>query len=126
MIRTIVSAIAITAFQLPLSSAEATHQPNDYCSESGDVCASTAKVDGLRKLRITTAAQYFENYRLCVTAPDDSKECKKFKIEQSGSGYADSVRWKKHFPNKGGGAYTVQWKAGGENVTPKLGFHVKD
>jgi hypothetical protein len=49
-----------------------------------------------------------------------------FKMEQSGSGNADSVRWKKHFPNKGGGAYTVQWKAGGENVTPKLGFHVKD
>lgn len=99
------------------------HAPTTHCSESGDVCASTKKMNGARLLRIGLAAEFFDEYTLCVTAPDDALRCKSFQIEDLGSTFGDSVRWKKHFPDKGPGPYTVRWKVGGSPVTPKLGFH---
>lgn len=125
MIRRLLLLLVVVAAQLPALTAVASHYPNEFCSESGDVCTDTHKVDGVRKLRIGTAAKYFSHYKLCVTAPDDSRECKRFEIHKSGAGYGDTVNWAKQFPNKGEGAYTVRWKAQGNYITPKLGFHVK-
>jgi hypothetical protein len=103
---------------------QAHHEPNSGCSESGDVCLTTNKVDGIRKLRIGLAAQYFSQYKLCVEAPDESKVCKVFEIEDTGAGYGDSVRWARQFPRKGPGAYTVRWRQGGSLLGTR-GFHVK-
>ena len=116
-------ALALVPALLPVA-VQANHRPNLYCSESGDVCLTTAKDDGVRKLRIGLAAKYFQRYRLCVVAPNDSRTCKSFDIERHGDVYGDSVRWSRHFPNEGSGAYTVIWKNSGERIGKKLGFHV--
>ena len=102
------------------------HRPMVYCSPSGDVCQSTRKVDGVRVLRITLAAKYFSRYRLCVTDPDDVRTCEEFRIRRSGSVYGSSVRWKRHFPRSGPGAYDVRWQIlpGRDRVGRLLGFHV--
>lgn len=105
--------------------AEASHKPNSHCSSSGDVCKSSEKVDGVRKLRITLQARYFNRYELCVVAPDGSRTCKNFRIQEQGSAFGDSVRWSTNFPNKGRGAYVVVWKfTNGDRIGRKLGFHV--
>jgi hypothetical protein len=122
MRKILVTAIAGAVLLAPLP-AGASHRPQSACSESGDVCQSTRKVDGVRKLRITLAAEYFTRYRLCVKAPDGSNTCKGFRIEEQGSQYGDSVTWRKHFPNAGAGEYTVTWKSGGSRIGRRLGFH---
>ncbi len=104
--------------------AAASHRPKSYCSESGDVCASTKKVDGVRKLRISLAAKYFSEYTLCVRGPNDDRTCKKFFIERRDNGtFGDSVRWRGTFPNEGPGAYTVRWKTESGFRSELLGFH---
>jgi hypothetical protein len=104
--------------------AAASHRPNSFCSESGDVCQSSDEVDGVRKLRITLAAKYFSRYKLCVVAPDDSRTCHSYQIEKRGTVFGDSVRWDTHFPEAGNGAYTVIWKSSGTRIGRKLGFHI--
>ena len=101
------------------------HKPNSYCSSTGDICQSTQKVNGIRKLRISTAADYFNRYKLCVKAPDDSRDCDTFRMQRDGSIYKDSVRWSRHFPKKSPGPYTVTWKAtsGSQRYGRRLGFH---
>lgn len=125
LMRRIVVACAAAAMVAGLSpSARADHRPNTYCSPSGDICQSTAKVNGVRKLRVTLAAKYFDRYKLCVIPPEGSRTCKTFKIEKQGGLYGDSVRWAAKFPNEGKGPYTVVWKmTSGDRFGKKLGFH---
>lgn len=105
--------------------AEANHRPNTYCSETGDICQSTRKVNGLRKLRIRLAARYFDWYQLCVLKHHEAEVCANFEIEKSRHRYGDNVRWKRVFPNYEPGHYTVTWRLMlGERVGRKLGFHV--
>jgi hypothetical protein len=106
-----------------MTTASANHRPNTYCSDSGDICQSTAKVEGVRKLQITLAAKYFDHYKLCVVAPDDSRTCHGYDIQKRGDFFGDVVRWDTNFPDEGPGAYTVIWKTGGDRVGHKLGFH---
>lgn len=95
---------------------------SDVSSE--DVCQSTTKVDGIRKLRVTLAAKYFDRYNLCVIPPDGSRTCKTFEIHKQGDAYGDAVGWRKHFPDEGNGGYTVVWKmTNGDRFGEKLGFH---
>jgi len=118
--------VAALSGVVPAMPALANHAPEAYCSASGDVCASVTKVNGVRKLRITTAANYFDRYTLCVTAPDGSRECKRFRMRPSAGGtYSGSVEWRRQFPRKGPGPYTVRWRALGGTITPNLGFHVE-
>lgn len=124
MIRTaLVAAVAGAVLLSPLP-AHANHRPQNFCSESGDVCQSTRRIDGVRKLRITLAAKYFNRYTLCVEAPDGAISCKRFRIQEQGSQFGDTVKWRKHFPPAGKGAYTVTWSSGGNRVGKRLGFHV--
>ena len=116
----IVAALVVLGLSLP---AAADHRPTSYCSESGDVCASTERADGARKLRISLTSKFFSNYNLCVTGPNGDKTCKEFRIESQGEGFGDSVRWGRHFPDEGAGAYTVRWKAN-DFQSKRLGFHV--
>lgn len=118
-----VSAVAAAVLLSPLP-AQADHRPQSHCSESGDVCQSVRRAGGVRKVKITLAAKYFSRYKLCVKAPDGSRTCKRFRIQKQGEQFGDSVRWRKHFPNGGKGAYSVTWKNGGARVGARLGFHI--
>jgi hypothetical protein len=105
--------------------ASATHRPSAACSPSGDVCQSVTKVDGVRKLRIVLAAEFFTRYTLCVTGPD-LRECHRFRVHEAAAGtFAGSVRWRDRFTVQGPGAYTVVWRSGGSRVGRILGFHVR-
>jgi len=42
-----------------------------------------------------------------------------------GSEWGDREVWRKHFPNKGPGEYTVVWRNGGHRVTHRLGFRIR-
>ena len=44
--------------------AQAHHRPNFYCSESGDLCQSTRRVEGKRKLGLLLPARYFPTFHL--------------------------------------------------------------
>lgn len=103
--------------------AQAHHRPTTYCSVTGDICQSTAKVNGVRMLRVSLVAEFFHRYTLCVTAPDHSTVCRRFVIHSTGVSFGSSIRWTRHFPRKGPGAYTVIWKSGGHRVGHILGFH---
>lgn len=105
--------------------AQAHHAANFYCSSSGDLCQSTRRVDGTRKLGLLLAAKYFRVFHVCVTDPDGFESCVPFRVRNHGDGtYGRDVRWRRHFPPAGPGAYTVKWMVGGERVGRKLGFHV--
>jgi hypothetical protein len=104
--------------------AEASHdKPTTYLSPTGDLFQSVKKVDGVRRLRISLAEKFFEEFKLCVRAPDDTRVCKVFEIQDHGATPGRSVRWNRQFPNKGLGAYVVIWRTGGHQVGKRLGFH---
>lgn len=106
--------------------AEAKHRPQNYCSESSDdLCLSTRRVDGVRRLRITLSIKYFRMFKLCVNPPADAPPaCERFRIRKLKDGFGRSVRWRKHFPDFGTGAYTVTWRRAGGRMGRRLGFHV--
>jgi hypothetical protein len=122
MRRIVVLVLTFVVTALPLR-AEAGHRPTTHCSPSGDICQSTTKVNGFRRLRISLAAKYFDRYRLCVRAPDGSWACRVFEIRAQGSTFGSSVRWGVHFPHKGPGPYSVKWSTAGARVGRILGFH---
>ncbi|MDP9069311.1 MAG: hypothetical protein M3N53_13335 [Actinomycetota bacterium] len=116
------SMIAISA------SARAHHQPNVYCSESGDLCQSARKVDRVRKLRIVTAARYFEVFDLCVYSHREDYECcAPYRLRPRADGtFGRSVAWFKQWPSmRGPGAFTVTWRVDGTRIGKRLGFHVR-
>lgn len=120
LIAGLTAALVVTAVPV-----QASHKPKEYCSESGDVCLSTTRMDGgVRKLRIILGAKYFNKYKLCVTGPNGDRTCHRYKIDRFRGGvYGDKVRWSNNFPNEGRGAYTVVWRRRGNRLGQKLGFH---
>ena len=56
MKRIVLLALTVVLVALPLR-AEAHHRPTSYCSSTGDICQSTTKVNGIRRLRIDTVRQ---------------------------------------------------------------------
>ncbi len=106
--------------------AQAHHRPTSYCSPTGDICQSTTKVHGIRTLRISLAARYFGRYRLCVTAPDDTTVCRRFRVHRHGPIWSSSIKWAAQFPPSGHGKYEVAWRSLPSNarVGRILGFHV--
>lgn len=122
----VVALSAVVALGVVPDVAVAHHRPTAYCSPSGDVCQSTREVDGVRVLRISLAARYFRRYELCVTDPTDVRVCEEFRIRKRGDLFGSSVRWKRHFPRRGPGAYDVRWRMVGDHqrIGRLLGFHV--
>lgn len=107
---------------------DAHHRPNLYCSESGDLCQSVRKVDGVRKLRIRTAARYFDVFHLCVYSHrEDYEWCAPYRLRQRGDGfYGRSVAWFKQWPSmRARGAFTTTWRVDGSRIGKRLGFHVR-
>lgn len=124
MITATVAAVALVVSVAPRAMAH--HRPNLNCSESGDLCQSTRKVDAVRKLRIALAARYFTTFHLCVRDPDGYRICAPFRIRERADGtFARSVRWRQHFPSAGPGAYTVSWWVGDQCIGRRPGFHVR-
>ena len=105
--------------------AQAHHRRNLYCSDSGDLCQSTRKVDGVRKLGLLLAAKDFRRFHICVTDPDGYESCVPFRVRSHDDGtFGRDVRWRKFFPYGGKGAYTVRWVVDGTRIGKVLGFHV--
>jgi deoxycytidylate deaminase len=120
---TIAVVIAIGYIAVPAS---ASHKPNSWCSQSGDVCLSAKMSDGKRKLQIVLTSKFFGHYKLCVHAPDNSEACHTFRIRKRGMEYGSSINWATHYPNKGSGSYDVDWKqTDGSRVGRELEFHVR-
>jgi hypothetical protein len=75
------------------------------------------------KLRITLIADFFRRYRLCVTAPDGTKRCKRFRLHPIEHGMFDStIRWAKHFPFQVPGTYRARWRHAGVALGPPVDF----
>lgn len=123
--RSIVVGVLVSGLLIFGAPAQADHAPNGWCSESGDVCASTRRVDGRRMLRIATAANYFDTYTVCVTAPNGSRSCENGRMRDGNDDgiWTGRMAWAKHFPHQGKGAYSVKWRSGSFR-SARLGFHV--
>jgi hypothetical protein len=123
-----ICALSLLPATLFPSVASADHLPMDWCSPSGRLCLDTHEAQGERKLRIGLRERHFRHYHLCVTAPDDTKVCKRSDIKpvnRLGNGeWGDSIIWSRKFPNKGPGEYKVRWKHDHRTLGPPLGFHV--
>ncbi len=94
-----------------------------YCSPSGDLCYGVRGDDSPLRLGITLAAKYFTRYRLCVTAPDGSRDCRRFRITKRTNGtFGSVIRWRRHFPYQGPGTYRARWRLGVDPLGPAISF----
>jgi hypothetical protein len=89
-----------------------------YCSPSGDVCVGVIeKPRGVVLLEISTAAQYFNRYRVCVRGPK-SRVCRVFAVRKTAAGGTGSrISWRRNFPNQGRGLYRVTWQYSAKTLT---------
>lgn len=85
-----------------------------HCSASGDVCYGIVFRRGVVYLELSTAARYFDRYRLCVRPPGSGAEgllrCGSFPILRRSSGWGSSVNYKLQYPGGWPGTYRVTWK----------------
>jgi hypothetical protein len=102
-----------------------------YCSPSGDVWYGILNRSGTVSLEITTAAQYFKRYTLCVrrlpprTTPDYAQRCRSFPVvRQSGSTWGSRVNYVRQYPLTFAGTYRVTWKLTGRSLGPALQFRL--
>jgi uncharacterized repeat protein (TIGR01451 family) len=94
-----------------------------WCSPSGDVCFGRLRGKGPVRLGLTLAARYFKHYSLCVTAPDATTACRRFRVHRArGDTFGSTVRWNRRFPNKGKGAYQAVWSSRSGPLGPTLAF----
>ncbi len=110
------------------SPVDAHHRPKRYCSESGDICQSVTKVDGVRRLRIVTQERYFEVFHLCVYSHRDEYEwCAPYRLRERADGtFGRSVAWFKRWPSmRSPGAFTVSWWVDDDRIGRVLGFHIR-
>lgn len=115
----LLTAIAAVCVLAPSAAAQ-----TSYCSPSGDLCTGIVRPGDGAILRIATFA-HRGRYRLCVTAPDGSRTCRRFRLRRiSGDLHGSRVRWRRHFPHEGPGLYRVRWQQSGGNLGPRLRFRV--
>jgi hypothetical protein len=119
---------AVAASLVAVSQPAHAHPPrNTYCSDSGDLCQTTGRVDGVRRLQIRTFSRSLGRYRLCVLSPNyEKRTCRTFRMHETDNGSgASSIGWRRHFPYSGIGEYTVVWKRlNGHRIGKVLGFRV--
>lgn len=82
-----------------------------YCSSSGDVCYSAAKVKGVVRLQLGTFS-FDGPVRVCVVAPARrGRDCKTFRLRSGSRGInAVNAKWSAHFPRRGAGTYRVLFR----------------
>ena len=91
-----------------------------YCSPTGDYCTSVRDARGGPLLRLGSFA-FSGRYRICVTPPRGSRTCRSFRLRR-GRLFESTVRWSRHFPDRGKGVYRVRWLLGSTKLGPRLGF----
>ena len=96
------------------------------CSPSGDVCFGAIDRGGAVYLDLTTAAHYFDRYRLCVRPPRGGAagllRCGSFPVARRGAGWGSSVKYARRYPVVGPGTYRVTWLLDGKPLGPALRF----
>jgi hypothetical protein len=92
-----------------------------YCSPTGDFCTSVAKVRGVRFFRVTSFA-FTGRVKICVRDPKASRVCHSFRLTNSGPAYGLSIRWLRHYPDRGAGTYRVTFSLGTTRLGPVLAF----
>jgi Pentapeptide repeats (8 copies) len=95
---------------------------SSYCLAAA-LCIGVEPRERDFRLRISDVAG--GPYALCLTAPDDARICRRFRLRRTSerfSLFSSAVRWHRHFPDKGPGVYRVRWWRGGEPFGPPLGF----
>ena len=125
-------ALVLVAFSCALTASASPTAPRtktiaSYCSSSGDVCFGVLNRGGKVSLEITTAAKYFNRYRLCVrrTRPAAPQRCGLFPVfRQGGSTWGSRVNYARQFPVKSPGRYRVTWKLGSGPLGPALQFRL--
>jgi hypothetical protein len=99
-----------------------------YCSPSGDVCFGVLDRGGAVFLELTTAARYFDRYRLCVRPPGQGAagllRCGSFPVVRRGVGWGSSVKYGRQYPVVGPGTYRVSWRLGTKPLGPALRFRL--
>lgn len=116
-------ALALAAASIAASPPPSAAAASTYCSSSGDLCYGAFAKQSPVRLRITLFAGYFTDYRLCVTGPAGKRDCRGFRVRRIASGmYESTVRWSRHFPNRGRGTYRVRWSLGDRPLGPTLTF----
>ena len=113
----------LAALALPVPAAARSH----FCT-GGDTCIAVTRAGGVIRLAIGTSPLAGRRYRLCVTAPDKSRTCRRFRLVTGASDEiaGSNVRWSRHFPRKGAGKYFVRWAlGGGSNFLPALDFRLR-
>lgn len=127
MIAALSAAMLLALVAVP---ANAHHKPTSYCSETGDICQSVRKVEGVRKLQLVMTDKYFRRFHLCLSQPNEVSECKRLRVKALDDGlFGRSVRWPGKWGSAGKGAYTVKWREVQEQPWPgpvigeALGFH---
>jgi hypothetical protein len=83
---------------------------------------------GVVDFELSTAARYFDRYRLCVRPPGSGAEgylrCGSFPVFRSGSGWSSSVNFRRQYPGGWPGTYRVAWRLGAQPLGPTLGFRL--
>ena len=116
--------VALYAIATAGGGQSATKPVASYCSGTGDLCLGVIRKDGALYMEITTFAQYFVRYSLCVKPPTGATTCRSFPIRRRGQLYESSVLWHRNYPNRGPGAYRVTWKLQ-QPLGPTLTFRLK-
>ena len=96
-----------------------------YCSPSGDYCTSVVRLKGIRYLRISTFS-FTGRVRICVRDPTGARICHSFRLRRAGPLYQVKLIWKRHYPNRGAGAYRVTFFYGTAKLGPALTFTRRD
>jgi hypothetical protein len=112
----LVAVVAAAAALAPAAAAKVS-----YCSPSGDYCTSVAKLKGIRFFRITSFA-FNGRVRICVRDPKGGRVCHSFRLNKQGPAYGLSIRWRRHYPDRGPGAYRVSFFLGSTRLGPVLAF----
>jgi hypothetical protein len=92
-----------------------------YCSPSGDVCTSVAKLKGVRYLRVGTFS-FTGRVKICVKDPSAVRVCRSFKLRKAGPIYQAKALWKRNYPNRGPGTYRATFYYGARKLGPALTF----
>jgi hypothetical protein len=118
--------IVLTASLIvPLApSVNAHHRPNKWCAQGGEWCLNAYRREGHgRVFWLYHDGEHPLRFRICVRAPSGHRDCRKYRAAAEMGTTTLWVRWRDHFPHRGAGAYTVVWRAGGQRIGKKLGFH---
>ncbi len=95
-----------------------------HCSPSGDVCYAVVNRSGAVHLELTTFANYFVRYRLCVKPTTGAETCRSFPMRPQEEHSISRVVWYRNFPRRGPGVYRVTWKLGTSPLGPALRFRL--